>query len=415
MENRLVWIANDFMVSSRNMLFTKPAVLDTATLLSTQRLATRLSFFSLGFATAAWAPLIPFAQQRLNLNHADFGLLLLCMGIGSMIAMPATGALVKRWGCRPLIALALMVLMVLLPSLTIWSSIVTMAVALFIFGSAAGCLGVAINLQAVVVEKHSVRALMSSFHGMCSLGGLTGAMLVTALLAVGLSPLMSTLSVVMILLVIGGVAIPSCLTSFEQDEKPHEDTTQAPKKFYRPDGIILLIGMMCFIAFLSEGAAMDWGGIYLTSKYQLNPAFAGLAYTFFALSMTTGRFAGHILLKQWGEKNIVTYSTIGAAIGMAVIVTAPVWQVVVLGYALLGLGCSNIVPVMFSRVGRQNNMPKAAALSLVSTIAYTGSLSGPALIGLIGEWTGLSTVLTGVAVLLFIIALLNRFTLVKTN
>ncbi|WP_447506219.1 MFS transporter [Acinetobacter pittii] len=397
------------------MLFTKPAVLDTATLLSTQRLATRLSFFSLGFATAAWAPLIPFAQQRLNLNHADFGLLLLCMGIGSMIAMPATGALVKRWGCRPLIALALMLLMVLLPSLTMWSSIVTMAVALFIFGSAAGCLGVAINLQAVVVEKHSVRALMSSFHGMCSLGGLTGAMLVTALLAVGLSPLMSTLSVVMILLVIGGVAIPSCLTSFEQDEKPHEDTTQAPKKLYRTDGIILLIGMMCFIAFLSEGAAMDWGGIYLTSKYQLNPAFAGLAYTFFALSMTTGRFAGHILLKQWGEKNIVTYSAIGAAIGMAVIVTAPVWQVVVLGYALLGLGCSNIVPVMFSRVGRQNNMPKAAALSLVSTIAYTGSLSGPALIGLIGEWTGLSTVLTGVAVLLFIIALLNRFTLVKTN
>ncbi|EXS21580.1 major Facilitator Superfamily protein [Acinetobacter baumannii 573719] len=415
MENRLVWIANDFMVSSRNMLFTKPAVLDTATLLSTQRLATRLSFFSLGFATAAWAPLIPFAQQRLNLNHADFGLLLLCMGIGSMIAMPATGALVKRWGCRPLIGLALMLLMVLLPSLTMWSSIVTMAVALFIFGSAAGCLGVAINLQAVVVEKHSLRALMSSFHGMCSLGGLTGAMLVTALLAMGLSPLMSTLSVVMILLVIGGVAIPSCLTSFEQDEKPHEDTTQAPKKFYRPDGIILLIGMMCFIAFLSEGAAMDWGGIYLTSKYQLNPAFAGLAYTFFALSMTTGRFAGHVLLKQWGEKNIVTYSAIVAAIGMAIIVTAPVWQVVILGYALLGLGCSNIVPVMFSRVGRQNNMPKAAALSLVSTIAYTGSLSGPALIGLIGEWTGLSTVLTGVAVLLFVIALLNRFTLIKTN
>jgi fucose permease len=415
MENRLVWIAHDFMVSSRNMLFTKPAVLDTATLLSTQRLATRLSFFSLGFATAAWAPLIPFAQQRLNLNHADFGLLLLCMGIGSMIAMPATGALVKRWGCRPLIALALMLLMVLLPSLTMWSSIVTMAVALFIFGSAAGCLGVAINLQAVVVEKHSLRALMSSFHGMCSLGGLTGAMLVTALLAVGLSPLMSTLSVVMILLVIGGVAIPSCLTSFEQDEKTHEDTTQAPKKIYRPDGIILLIGMMCFIAFLSEGAAMDWGGIYLTSKYQLNPAFAGLAYTFFALSMTTGRFAGHVLLKQWGEKNIVTYSAIVAAIGMAIIVTAPVWQVVILGYALLGLGCSNIVPVMFSRVGRQNNMPKAAALSLVSTIAYTGSLSGPALIGLIGEWTGLSTVLTGVAVLLFVIALLNRFTLIKTN
>lgn len=91
MGNRLVWIANGFMVSFAYMLFSKPAVLDTATLLSTQRLATRLSFFSLGFAISAWAPLIPYAQQRLNLNHANFGLLLLCMGIGSMIAMPATG------------------------------------------------------------------------------------------------------------------------------------------------------------------------------------------------------------------------------------------------------------------------------------------------------------------------------------
>ncbi|MEQ1065640.1 MFS transporter [Acinetobacter sp. XH1741] len=394
------------------MLFSKSAVLDTATLLSTQRLATRLSFFSLGFAISAWAPLIPYAQQRLNLNHANFGLLLLCMGIGSMIAMPATGALVKRWGCRPLIALATMLLIVLLPSLTLWHSIVSMAVALFIFGSAAGSLGVTMNLQAVVVEKHSLRSLMSSFHGMCSLGGLTGAMLVTALLAIGLSPLMSTLSVVMILLVVSFVAIPSALTSFEQDESEITDT---PKKRSRPNGIIILIGMMCFIAFLSEGAAMDWGGIYLTSKYHLNPAFAGLAYTFFALSMTTGRFTGHILLKQWGEKSIVTYSAMIAALGMLTIVMAPIWQVVVLGYALLGLGCSNIVPVMFSRVGRQNDMPKAAALSLVSTIAYTGSLSGPPLIGLIGQWTGLTTVLSGVAVLLILIAVLNRFTVVKVK
>lgn len=416
MGNRLVWIANGFMVSFAYMLFSKPAVLDTASLLSTQRLATRLSFFSLGFATAAWAPLIPFAQQRLNLNHANFGLLLLCMGIGSMIAMPATGALVKRWGCRPLIALATILLMVLLPSLTIWHSLVSMAVALFIFGTAAGSLGVAINLQAVVVEKHSLRALMSSFHGMCSLGGLTGAMLVTALLAIGLSPLMSTLSVVMILLVVSFVAIPSALTNFEKDEQGVAEVTDAPnKKSSRPNGVILLIGVMCFIAFLSEGAAMDWGGIYLTTQYHLNPAFAGLAYTFFALSMTSGRFAGHLLLKQWGEKTIVTYSAMIAALGMLTIVMAPIWQVVVLGYALLGLGCSNIVPVMFSRVGRQNDMPKAAALSLVSTIAYTGSLSGPALIGLIGQWTSLTTVLSGVAVLLVMIAVLNRYTLVKAK
>lgn len=100
---------------------------------------------------------------------------------------------------------------------------------------------------------------MSSFHGMCSLGGLIGAMLVTALLAIGLSPLMSTLSVVMVLLVVSFVAIPSALTTFEQDEQGAAEITDAPKKSSRPNGTILLIGMMCFIAFCQK--VRQWTGV----------------------------------------------------------------------------------------------------------------------------------------------------------
>jgi len=215
----------------------------------------------------------------------------------------------------------------------------------------------------------------------------------------------------MLLLAISILAVPACLAEIEKEEATEESAPEQKKTGWKlPNRVILMIGIMCFIAFLSEGAAMDWSGIYLTSKYQVSTAYAGLAYTFFAITMTLGRFSGRYLLKSLGEKNIVSYSAACAALGLVVVVTAPHWFVVLLGYALVGFGCSNIVPVMFSRVGRQSLMPKAAALSCVSTIAYTGSLTGPALIGIVGQATSLTIVFTIVAAMLLVIAFFNKFT-----
>lgn len=395
------------------MFLTKTAHLDHATQHSAQRLSTLLSFFSLGLSTAAWAPLIPYAQQRLHLNHADFGTLLLCIGAGSMLAMPATGLLIQKVGCRAIISVAVLLLLMVLPTFALTSSILIMAIALFLFGTAAGSLGVAINLQAVIVEKNRAKSMMSQFHGMCSLGGLAGVMTVTALLAVGVSPLMSTLAICLLLVVLSLIAVPNSLAVIEKE--PKTDTTEVESKTKKfPSPLIILMGLVCFIAFLSEGSAMDWSGIYLINEYGVKPALAGLAYTCFAIAMTSGRFAGHYLIKALGEKNIIIYSAVCAALGLFTVVVAPHWIVVLLGYALLGLGCSNIVPVMFSRVGRQSVMSKAAALSCVSTMAYTGSLLGPALVGISSEMMGLSVIFGFIATLLLTIAFLNHFTQVKT-
>ncbi|WP_166170007.1 MFS transporter [Acinetobacter sp. SA01] len=396
------------------MFLTKTAHLGHATQHSAQRLSTLLSFFSLGLSTAAWAPLIPYAQQRLHLNHADFGTLLLCIGAGSMLAMPATGLLIQKVGCRAIISVAVLLLLMVLPTFALTSSILIMAVALFLFGTAAGSLGVAINLQAVIVEKNSAKSMMSQFHGMCSLGGLAGVMTVTALLAAGVSPLMSALAICLLLVVLSLIAVTNSLAVIEKEAKT--DTTEVESKTKKfPSPLIILMGLVCFIAFLSEGSAMDWSGIYLINEYGVKPALAGLAYTCFAIAMTSGRFAGHYLIKALGEKNIIIYSAVCAALGLFTVVVAPHWIVVLLGYALLGLGCSNIVPVMFSRVGRQSVMSKAAALSCVSTMAYTGSLLGPALVGISSEMMGLSVVFGFIATLLLTIAFLNRFTQVKTS
>lgn len=381
-----------------------------------QILATRLSFFSLGFATAAWAPLIPLAQQRLYLNHANFGLLLLCAGIGSFLSMPVTGALIQKVGCRVIIGFSLVSMLCILPLLSVLTTTMSMAVVLFLFGTVIGSLGVAMNMQAILVEKKSMANMMSSFHGLCSLGGLIGVALVSTLLVLGVSPLLTVLSISFMLLIVALCAIPQCLA---RSETTPTKTVECPSEklklkslLHRP---LLLIGFICFIGFLSEGAAMDWSGIYLVGHHHINSVYAGFAYTCFAIAMTFGRFSGNFLLQKLGSNQVVIYGAVLATLGLIIIVAAPHWSVVLLGYALVGLGSSNIVPIMFSRVGNQTVIPKAAALSMVSTMAYSGSLLGPALVGFMSEIIGLAQVFVFIAFLLASIALLNQFTLHSSN
>ena len=395
------------------ILFSRTALIDPEIQLSAQRLSTRFSFFGLGFATAAWAPLIPFAQQRLHFNHADFGLLLLCSGLGAMLAMPATGKIVQRIGCRVPIGFALLLLAVLLPSLSLWTSPLMMAITLFLFGTAAGSLGVALNIQAVVVEKNSLKSLMSGFHGMASLGGLAGVLTITALLALSISSVMSAFAVSLLLVIIVFLSVPYSIKAVENTSLEASSKVKKSIRQRLPQPLIILIGIACFIIFMVEGAAMDWSGIYLTQQYGVNTAFAGLAYTFFAIAMTTGRFTGHYLIRYFGEKKLLTYSAICATLGLALVSIVPYWWLVLVGYTLVGTGCSNIVPIMFSRAGRQTVMPSAVALSCVSTMAYTGILVGPAFIGMVSELIGLSTVFMALSGLLLLIVALNRFTYVK--
>ena len=395
------------------ILFSRTALIDPEIQLSAQRLSTRFSFFGLGFATAAWAPLIPFAQQRLHFNHADFGLLLLCGGLGAMLAMPATGKIVQRIGCRVPIGFALLLLAVLLPSLSLWTTPLMMAITLFLFGTAAGSLGVALNIQAVVVEKNSLKSLMSGFHGMASLGGLAGVLTITALLALSISAVMSAFAVSLLLVIIIFLSVPYSIKAVENTSLEASSKVKKSIRQRLPQPLIILIGIACFIIFMVEGAAMDWSGIYLTQQYGVNAAFAGLAYTFFAIAMTTGRFTGDYLIRYFGEKKLLTYSAICATLGLALVSIAPYWWLVLVGYTLVGTGCSNIVPIMFSRAGRQTVMPSAVALSCVSTMAYTGILVGPAFIGMVSELIGLSTVFMALSGLLLLIVALNRFTYVK--
>lgn len=357
--------------------------------------ATRLAFFIAGLAMAAWAPLVPLAQQRAGLDEAQLGLLLLCLGTGSLLAMPLSGLLVARHGCRAVLVGATLLIAAVLPALAIAAQPLALAGALFLFGVGMGALDCSVNLQAVMVERDSGRPMMSGFHGLWSVGGIAGAGGVSALLALGLSAPAAVGLVVALLL----LALAWARAGFLPHGAPGSGAA-----FALPRGIVLLIGGLCFIVFLAEGAMLDWSAVFLSDTHGVGAAQAGLGYTAFATMMTLGRLSGDRIVARLGPGRVIVIGALCAAGGLALSTWVPQWQGALAGYALVGLGCSNIVPVLYSAIGRQRRMPESLAVPAVTTLGYAGILIGPAAIGAVAASSSLRGAFIGLALLMLGVA-----------
>ncbi|WP_426247103.1 MFS transporter [Pseudomonas sp. TWR3-1-1] len=364
-----------------------------------EQVSTRIAFFIAGFGLAAWAPLVPYAKARAGLDEATLGLLLLCLGAGSILAMPIAGLLATRFGCRNVTIGGTLLICLALPLLATASSIPLLIATLFIFGAGLGVVDSTVNLQAVIVERASGRNMMSGFHGLFSVGGIAGAAGVSALLALGLSPLWAIAVVIVLILGALAKAAPHLL--------PYGSESSGPA-FAIPHGVVLFIGALCFIVFLAEGAMLDWSAVFLTTEKSMGDAYAGLGYAAFALTMTAGRLFGDTVVKRLGPTRVIVMGGLFAALGMGLATLAPGWEVALLGYALVGVGCSNIVPVLYSAVGKQTVMPEHIAVPAITTLGYAGILAGPAAIGFIAHASSLSAAFLLITALLVAVAISGR-------
>lgn len=356
-----------------------------------EQAATRIGFFIGGFAVSAWAPLVPYAKIRLGIEDGALGLLLLCLGAGSLLSMPLSGPAAARFGCRRVLVVTGTAICLTLPFLALLSSPWSLGLFLFLFGASVGSLDCTINIQAVMVEKASGRAMMSGFHGLFSLGGIVGAGGVSLCLMLGLPPLEVTL---VVMLALGGA-----LFRASGGFMSHGGEGGGPV-FALPRGVVLFIGALCFVAFLTEGAMLDWSAVFLTSLRHLDPSRAGLAYACFAGAMTAGRLTGDRIVQRFGPLAVVTVGGFLAAAGLGVAILFPSWAAGLWGFTLVGAGCSNIVPVLYTAAGRQNDMPDHIAVPAISTLGYAGILAGPAAIGFIAHGLGLAAALAVVAVMM---------------
>lgn len=343
------------------------------------RLATRLGFFAAGFGVACWAPLVPFAKANTGVGEGELGLLLLCLGIGSIIAMPLTGWIAARIGAKPMIIAGGLGLALFLPFLATASHPLALGAALLVFGASLGTIDVAVNVHAVEVETAAGKPLMSGFHGLFSAGGIVAAGGLALLLSLGVSPLAAALfgSALTALSIV--LAWPRLLKARGGEPLP----------LVLPRGIILLLAALAGITFLVEGAVLDWGALLVVETDLAGAERAGLGYMLFSVAMTVGRLTGDRIVASLGNYRVLTVGSILTILGFAVLLLAPWPAIAFAGFALIGIGASNLVPVLFSVAGRQTVMPPALAIAAVTTTGYAGVLLGPAILGFIAHATSL--------------------------
>jgi predicted MFS family arabinose efflux permease len=359
------------------------------------RLATRLAFFAAGFALACWAPLVPYAKANVGAGEGTFGLLLLCLGIGSVVAMPLTGWLSARMGSRPMILLGGFGMALMLPLLPLLSQPVLLGAVLALFGAALGTTDVAMNVHALEVEKRESRPLMSGFHAMFSLGGIAGAGGVTLLLSQGAAPALAAALGGAITLAAIALAAPRLLAV----------GGDPGASFVLPRGVVVLLALLAAVMFLMEGAVLDWGALLLLERDLFQPAQAGLGFLVFSITMTLGRLTGDRTIAALGARRVLVAGGLAAVAGNVLLLTGPGPALALTGFALVGLGAANIVPVLFSAAGRQRAMPAGMAVAAVTTTGYAGVLLGPAAIGFVAEATSLPFAFWMLAALILLVPL----------
>ncbi len=343
--------------------------------------ATRAVFFVGGFGAASWAPLVPYLKLRLGIAEDVLGMLLLCIGIGSLLTMPITGAATARLGCKKVLCAVITVYAFLLLGLCTVESFPLAVVLLLLFGACMGCVDVVINIQAVIVEKAADKRIMSGLHALWSVGGFAGAALFSLWVgSIGLSPFASTVIAVCTMLVLLLLSAKYLLPYGGEG---------GGALIAIPRGIVVFIGLIAMISFLVEGAMMDWGGVFLTTVHGFDIAVAGIGFSVFSIAMLTFRLLGDSLVKHLGAKVVVIGGSLVSAVGFALVILGSFELMIYAGFFLIGTGCANIVPVFFSLLGKQDVMPISLAVPAVSTMGYFGILAGPASIGFIAHQTSL--------------------------
>ncbi len=358
-------------------------------------LASRIGYFIVGMGLSIWAPLVPYVRLKIPMSDATFGLMLLSIGVGSLCCMPISAALTNRFSIRHCLSVITIVLLAALLAMATVSSLWLLGLALFLFGGSLGVLDVILNIQGLSIENRANRSMMSNFHGMFSLGTIAGAGLMIVLLMLGLSALLSTLLLVALMLLLSLYAVKGYL-----DER----TLRGATAFIWPNSWILLVGLMCFIVYLAEGVILDWSALFLIEEKQIATAQAGLGYASFAAMVAIGRFLGDALVDMFGRVRIISGGGLLAAGGIALSIVSPHWSVALLGYALCGLGCANVSPVLISSLSKQSHMPTHLAITAATTIGFAGVLAGPAMMGAVAHYSSLSAAFAVLAAALLLVA-----------
>lgn len=368
--------------------------------LSKPRAAVSALFFANGLMIGSWAPKLPVLMQRLGIGEAAAGLVVLCLGLGSLAVMPVFGALTARAGSARAVRLAALLAAPVLLLISLAPTFWTVCGAVMLFGGFLGGMDVAMNANAVAVERARRRAIMSSCHGFWSLGGVVGAGL-GGLAIARIGEMGQALVATALFALLLGFAFPRLLTDGPApgQARPSLRLPNSPLPY--------LIGLLALCCMIPEGAILDWAAVYLQREMGASLALAGWGFAGCAASMAVMRFLGDTIRERLGAVRTLRVSALIAMAGLGLAGTADSAGMAILGFALAGIGVANLVPIMFSAAGNLPGLPQGVGLSVVTMMGYSGILLAPGTIGYLAERMSFSGIYLGVAGLLLLPLLLS--------
>jgi fucose permease len=362
-----------------------PSAGDARRVIARAAFGTRVLFFVFGAIAASWGVHVPSVKAHFAVGEQALAMAMLAGAVGALLALSQAGRLVARHGARPMALLGGLVAAASLAVLLCLHSYVALLALMLLFGAAGSLLDVSINAEATELEHRIGRPVMSGFHAMFSLGGMAGALIGGALQRTGLAPPLQLLA--------SGAIAALAVAWGGSGMLPVQRIDLPARRWRLPAGALLLVGALAAIGFVAEGAMYDWSVLYLRQGLGAEPAIASLAYACFSATMAAARLVGDRVRARLDAVRLLRWSaTIGAG-GMALALLTHAPAVALLGFACVGLGFANVVPVLFGAASRVPGVTPAEGIAAVSSIGYAGIMVGPPLIGLLAQRHSLSIAL----------------------
>ncbi len=347
------------------------------------RWAVSLFYFGQGICFASWASRIPDLKTTLQLSDAALGSVLLALPLGQMLTMPISGRLTAKYGSRRMLTIGAPLYALALSNIGLAASGWQLAIFLFLFGVAGNLCNIALNTHGVAVEGFYGKSIMTSFHGSWSVGGFTGALLGIPMLAFHVSPHVHFCIIAAIVLTHISINYKYLLFT------PNLIAKKKTSFFTKPQGVLVQLGIIAFCSMAAEGAMFDWSGVYFKEIVKAPSALVILGYASFMVTMATGRFLGDKLINMYGRKKLLQLSGLVLSSGIFLAVIFPNIYTATLGFMLVGIGASSIVPSVYSIAGSNTKVSPGIALAMVSGVGYFGFLLAPPLIGYISAISNL--------------------------
>ncbi|WPO80254.1 MFS transporter [Flavobacterium sp. KACC 22761] len=357
-----------------------------ASYLNRIRFAVGMFYFGMGLSFATWASRIPDIKTALHLTEGDLGSILFALPMGQLIIMPFSGKMVTKFGSHRILIFSLIMYVLCLINLGLATTALQLSLGLFLFGLFGNLANIAVNTQGVYTEVLFRKTIMSSFHGMWSFAGFTGALVGLGMLALNLSPLHHFLIVAAVVLLMIAFNFKFLVKA---KEKKIKNKGEKKKLFTKPDSALIWLGVIGFCSMASEGVMFDWSGVYFKDIVKAPGPLVVLGYTSFMIMMASGRFLGDGLINKFGRERVMQISGIMISGGLFTAVFLPYLFPCTIAFMAVGLGVATIVPTVYSLAGKNPTVPPGEALTIVSSVSFLGFLMGPPVIGHIAQNFGL--------------------------